>query len=282
MILIDGKKVAAELRVELKKEVSELKTKYNKVPGLTVILIGDMAPSQIYVRMKEKAANEVGLKSEVIRYPGTVEEKTVLDKVEELNKDESVSGILVQLPLPKHIDKQKVIESILPSKDVDGFHPMNVGNLSSGYESSVPCTPLGCYLLIKKIEPNLSGKKAVVVGRSNLNGKPMTQLLLKENCTVTITHSKTKDLKAECLEADIIIAAVGMPELVKGDWVKKDAIVIDVGINKTDKGIVGDVAFDEVSKVAKALTPVPGGVGPMTIACLLKNTVECFKRSQKI
>ena len=282
MILIDGKKVAAELRVELKQEVSELKTKYNKVPGLTVILIGDMAPSQIYVRMKEKAANEVGLKSEVIRYPGTIEEKTVLDKIEELNKDESVSGILVQLPLPKHIDKQKVIESILPSKDVDGFHPMNVGNLSSGYESSVPCTPLGCYLLIKKIEPNLSGKKAVVVGRSNLNGKPMTQLLLKENCTVTITHSKTKDLKAECLEADIIVAAVGIPELVKGDWVKKDAIVIDVGINKTDKGIVGDVAFDEVSKVAKALTPVPGGVGPMTIACLLKNTVECFKRLQKI
>ena len=280
MILIDGKKVAAELRVELKQEVSELKAKYNKVPGLTVILIGDMAPSQIYVRMKEKAANEVGLKSEVIRYPEAVEEKTVLDKVEELNKDESVSGILVQLPLPKHINKQKVIESILPSKDVDGFHPMNVGNLSSGYESSVPCTPLGCYLLIKKIEPNLSGKKAVVVGRSNLNGKPMTQLLLKENCTVTITHSKTKDLKAECLEADIIIAAVGMPELVKGDWVKKDAIVIDVGINKTDKGIVGDVAFDEVSKVAKALTPVPGGVGPMTIACLLKNTVECFKRSR--
>jgi len=280
MILIDGKKVAAELRVELKQEVLELKKKHNKVPGLTVILIGDMAPSQIYVRMKEKAANEVGLKSEVIRYPGTIEEKTVLDKIEELNKDESVSGILVQLPLPKHIDKQKVIESILPSKDVDGFHPMNVGNLSSGYESSVPCTPLGCYLLIKKIEPNLSGKKAVMVGRSNLNGKPMTQLLLKENCTVTITHSKTKDLKAECLEADIIVAAVGMPELVKGDWVKKDAIVIDVGINKTDKGIVGDVAFDEVSKVAKALTPVPGGVGPMTIACLLKNTIECFKRSQ--
>ena len=282
MILIDGKKVAAELRVELKQEVSELKAKYNKVPGLTVILIGDMAPSQIYVRMKEKAANEVGLKSEVIRYPEAVEEKTVLDKIDELNKDESVSGILVQLPLPKHIDKQKVIESILPSKDVDGFHPVNVGNLSSGYDSTVPCTPLGCYLLIKKFEKNLSGKKAVVVGRSNLNGKPMTQLLLKENCTVTITHSITKDLKAECLEADIIVAAVGIPELVKGDWVKKDAIVIDVGINKTDKGIVGDVAFDEVSKVAKALTPVPGGVGPMTIACLLKNTVECFKRSQKI
>ena len=281
MILIDGKKIALELREELKEEVSKLKLKYNKVPGLTVILIGDMAPSQIYVRMKEKAANEVGLKSEVIRYPGEVEEKKVLDKIDELNKDESVSGILVQLPLPKHIDKQKVIEAILPIKDVDGFHPINVGNLSSGYDSSIPCTPLGCYLLIKKIEPNLSGKKAVVVGRSNLNGKPMTQLLLKENCTVTITHSKTKDLKAECLKGDIVVAAVGIPELVKGDWVKKDAIVIDVGINKTEKGIVGDVAFDEVSKVAKALTPVPGGVGPMTIACLLKNTIECFKRSQK-
>ena len=280
MILIDGKKIAADLREELRQEVVELKSKHNKIPGLTVILIGDMAPSQIYVRMKEKAANEVGLKSEVIRYPEAVEEKTVLDKIEELNKDESISGILVQLPLPKHIDKQKVIETILPSKDVDGFHPMNVGNLSSGYESSVPCTPLGCYLMIKKIEPNLSGKKAVMIGRSNLNGKPMAQLLLKENCTVTITHSRTKDLKAECLEADIIVAAVGIPELVKADWVKKDAIVIDVGINKTDKGIVGDVAFEEVSKVASALTPVPGGVGPMTIACLLKNTIECFKRTQ--
>ncbi len=235
MILIDGKKAAAELREELKQEVAELKNKYNKVPGLTVILIGDLTPSQIYVRNKEKSAKEVGLKSDVIKYPDSVEEKVILDKINDLNKDKSVSGILVQLPLPKHIDKQKIIEAIHPSKDVDGFHPMNVGNLSSGYESSVPCTPLGCYLLIKKIEPNLS---------------------------------------------DIIIAAVGIPELVKGDWVKKDTIVIDVGINKTDKGIVGDVAFDEVSKNAKALTPVPGGVGPMTIACLLKNTVECFKRSQ--
>jgi methylenetetrahydrofolate dehydrogenase (NADP+)/methenyltetrahydrofolate cyclohydrolase len=280
MILIDGKKAAAELRDELKKEVSSLKDKYNKVPGLTVILIGDLTPSQIYVRNKEKSANEVGLKSEVIKYPDSVEEKTVLDKIQELNEDETVSGILVQLPLPKHINKQKVIETIDPSKDVDGFHPMNVGNLSSGYESSVPCTPLGCYLLIKKIEPNLNGKKAVIVGRSNLNGKPMTQLLLKENCTVTITHSKTKDLKEECLEADIIVAAVGIPELIKGDWVREGTIVIDVGINKIEKGIVGDVNFDEVSKVAKALTPVPGGVGPMTIACLLKNTIDCFKRSQ--
>ena len=281
MILIDGKKIAADLREELKKEVLALKDKHNKVPGLTVILIGDLAPSQIYVRNKEKSANEVGLKSEVIRYPDSVEEIEVLKKIDELNNDDSVSGILVQLPLPKHIDKKKVIEAIMPEKDVDGFHPMNVGNLSSGYESSIPCTPLGCYLLIKKIEPNLNGKKAVIVGRSNLNGKPMTQLLLKENCTVTITHSKTKDLKGECLKGDIIVAAVGIPELVKGDWVKKDAIVIDVGINKTENGLVGDVAFDEVSKVAKALTPVPGGVGPMTIACLLKNTIECFKRNLK-
>ena len=280
MTLIDGKKAASELREELKQEVVKLKTKHNKVPGLTVILIGDLTPSQIYVRNKEKSANEVGLKSDIIRYPDSVDEKTVLEKISELNKDETVSGILVQLPLPKHIDKQKVIEAIDPSKDVDGFHPMNVGNLSSGYESSIPCTPLGCYLLIKKIEPNLNGKKAVIVGRSNLNGKPMTQLLLKENCTVTITHSKTKDLKEECLKADIIVAAVGIPELVKGDWVKEGTIVIDVGINKTEKGLVGDVHFEEVSKVAKALTPVPGGVGPMTIACLLKNTIDCFKRSQ--
>ena len=281
MILIDGKKAAAKLREKLKNEVSQLKTKYNKVPGLTVILIGELTPSQIYVRNKEKSANEVGLKSDVIKYPENVEEKTVLKKIEELNNDLSVSGILVQLPLPKHIDKQKVIEAIKPNKDVDGFHPMNVGNLSSGYDSSVPCTPLGCYLLIKQIEPNLNGKKAVIIGRSNLNGKPMMQLLLKENCTVTITHSKTKDLKDECLKGDIIVAAVGIPELVKGDWVKKDAVVIDVGINKTEKGIVGDVSFDEVSKVAKALTPVPGGVGPMTIACLIKNTIECFKRDLK-
>jgi len=278
MILIDGKKVAAELREELKKKVTELKSKYNTVPGLTVILVGEDPPSKIYVKNKEKFAKEIGMNSEVVRYPADLEEKVLLNKIKELNKNEKVSGILVQLPLPKHIDKRKVIETIDHGKDVDGFHPMNVGNLSSGYDSSIPCTPLGCSLLLKKVEKNLSGKHAVVIGRSNLNGKPMTQLLLKENCTVTITHSKTKDLKAECLRADIIIAAVGIPELVKGDWVKKGAIVIDVGINKTEKGIVGDVAFDEVSKIAGALTPVPGGVGPMTIACLLKNTIECFTK----
>ena len=278
MILIDGKKEAASLRLKLKEEVNELKKKFNDVPGLTVILIGELAPSKIYVKNKEKSAKEVGLNSDVIKYPEDVDEKIVLKKIKDLNENKSISGILVQLPLPKHIDKKKIIDSIIPSKDVDGFHPVNVGNLSSGYESSVPCTPLGCYLLLKKVEPNLSGKKAVIIGRSNLNGKPMAQLLLKENCTVTITHSKTKNLKSECLEADIIIAAVGIPKLVKGDWVKKDSIIIDVGINKTDEGIVGDVDFEEVSKKAKALTPVPGGVGPMTIACLIKNTIDCFKR----
>ena len=279
-MIIDGKKVAAELREELKKKVTELKSTYNTVPGLTVILVGEDPPSKIYVRNKEKSANEVGINSEVIKYPENVEEKVLLNKIIELNNNNNVSGILVQLPLPKHIDKRKVIETMNPKKDVDGFHPMNVGNLSSGYDSSIPCTPLGCYLLIKKIEKNLNGKHAVIIGRSNLNGKPMIQLLLKENCTVTITHSKTKDLRAECSRADIIIAAVGRPKLVKGDWVKKGAIVIDVGINKTDSGLVGDVDFDEVSKVAKAITPVPGGVGPMTIACLLNNTVECFKKTQ--
>ena len=278
MILIDGKKEAASLRMKLKDEVIELKKKFNNVPGLTVILIGELTPSQIYVRNKEKSAKEVGLNSDVIRYPNDIDEKTILQKIKDLNEDTSVSGILVQLPLPKHIDKKKVIDSISPNKDVDGFHPMNVGNLSSGYDSSVPCTPLGCYFLLKSIEPNLSGKKVVIIGRSNLNGKPMAQLLLKENCTVTITHSKTINLKSECFAADIIIAAVGIPKLVKGDWVKKDSIIIDVGINKTENGIVGDVDFEQVSKKAKALTPVPGGVGPMTIACLIKNTIDCFKR----
>ncbi len=279
MTIIYGKKTAADLRSNLKNEVDNLKKKFNRVPGLTVILIGEYAPSKIYVRNKEKSAVEIGLKSEIIKYPDTVDEKTVLEKISELNNDENVSGILVQLPLPKHIDNKKIIDAIDPNKDVDGFHPNNVGNLSSGYQSSIPCTPLGCHLLIKKIEPNLNGKKAVVLGRSNLNGKPMTQLLLKENCTVTIAHSKTKNLKEECLKADILVVAVGIPKLVKGDWVKKGSIVIDVGINKTEEGIVGDVDFDEVLKHAKAITPVPGGVGPMTIACLLKNTIECFKRS---
>ena len=179
--------------------------------------------------------------------------------------------------MPAHISKEKIINAIIPSKDVDGFNPINVGNLSSGFNSIVPCTPLGCLLLIKKMETNLSGKHAVIIGRSNLNGKPMAQLLLKENCTVTIVHSKTKNLQNECLKADILVAAVGVPKLVKKNWVKKDAVVIDVGINKVGDKIVGDVSFDELKDDVKAITPVPGGVGPMTIACLLKNTLECFK-----
>ena len=278
-MIIDGKKIAETLRQKLKKEIIEIKSSFKSVPGLTVILIGEDPASKIYVKNKEKFSKEIGINSEVIKYPENIEEKEVLSKIIELNKNKKVSGILVQLPLPKHINKQKVIETILPEKDVDGFHPINVGNLSSGYDSKIPCTPLGCFILLKEVEKNLSGKHAVVIGRSNLNGKPMAQLLLKENCTVTITHSKTKDLKSQCNKADIVIAAVGKPKFVKGDWVKKNAIVIDVGINKTSDGIVGDIDFNEVSKVARAITPVPGGVGPMTIACLLRNTVECFKRA---
>ena len=276
-MIIDGKKEAQILRNEVKTEIESLKSKNNKVPGLTVILIGDFAPSQIYVKNKEKNAKEVGINSEVVKYSKDVSEQEVLKKIKELNNNETVSGILVQLPLPPQINKEKIINSINPLKDVDGFHPINVGNLSSGYNATVPCTPLGCLLLIKKVEPNLSGKHAVIIGRSNLNGKPMAQLLLKENCTVTIVHSKTKDLKIECLKADILVAAVGVPNLVKGDWVKKDAIVIDVGINKVGDKIVGDIDFDNVKDKVRAITPVPGGVGPMTIACLLKNTLECFK-----
>jgi len=276
-MIIDGKKEAQLLRNEVKTEIESLKSKNNKVPGLTVILIGDFAPSQIYVKNKEKNAKEVGINSEVVKYSKDVSEQEVLKKIKELNNNETVSGILVQLPLPPQINKEKIINSINPLKDVDGFHPINVGNLSSGYNATVPCTPLGCLLLIKKVESNLSGKHAVIIGRSNLNGKPMAQLLLKENCTVTIVHSKTKDLKTECLKADILVAAVGVPNLVKSDWVKKDSIVIDVGINKVGDRIIGDVEFETVKEKAKAITPVPGGVGPMTIACLLKNTLECFK-----
>ena len=278
-MIIDGKKIAEELRVELKKKIIEFKATYKSVPGLTVILIGEDPASKIYVKNKQKYAKDIGINSEVIKYSDSVDEKTVLEKISELNKDKKISGILVQLPLPKHINKKKIIDAILPEKDVDGFHPVNVGNLSSGYESKVPCTPLGCILLLREVEKDLKGKHAVIIGRSNLNGKPMAQLLLKENCTVTITHSKTKDLKNECKRADIIVAAVGQPKLVKGDWVKKGAIVIDVGINQTANGLEGDVDFEEVSKVVKAITPVPGGVGPMTIACLLSNTIECFKRA---
>ena len=276
-MILDGKKEAVLLREEIKKEILEIKKKVNKSPSLSVILIGDFAPSQIYVKNKERNCKEVGINSEVIKYPKEVKESEVLKKIEELNNNDNISGILVQLPLPAHISKEKIVNAIKPSKDVDGFHPVNVGNLSSGYKAIVPCTPLGCLLLIKKAENNLAGKHAVIIGRSNLNGKPMAQLLLKEDCTVSIVHSKTKDLKSECQKADILVVAVGVANLVKGDWVKKDSIIIDVGINKVADKIVGDVDFDLVKDKVKAITPVPGGVGPMTIACLLKNTLECFK-----
>ena len=279
-MIIDGKKEAANLREEIKSEILEIKKKINKNPSLTVILIGDFAPSQIYVRNKEKISTEVGITSNVIKYSKEVSEKEVLDKINELNNDENISGILVQLPLPEQISKEKIINAIDPKKDVDGFNPINVGNLASGYKSIVPCTPLGCLLLIKKVEKNLSGKHAVIIGRSNLNGKPMAQLLLKENCTVTVVHSKTNNLQEECLKADILVAAVGVPNLIKKDWVKSSAIVIDVGINKVGDKIVGDVNFEEIKNNIRAITPVPGGVGPMTIACLLKNTLECFKAHQ--
>ena len=276
-MIIDGKKEAEVLREEIKKEIISIKKKTNRVPGLAVILVGDHVPSQIYVKNKEKSSKEVGINSSVIKYSKDVSEEEILKKIKELNNDNSVSGILVQLPLPDQIRKDKIINSIDPSKDVDGFSPINVGNLALGYDGIVPCTPKGCLMLIKKIEQDLSGKHAVIIGRSNLNGKPMAQLLLKENCTITIAHSKTKDLKEKCLKADILVAAVGAANLVKKDWVKDGSIIIDVGINKQGDKIVGDVSFEEVKNKVKAITPVPGGVGPMTIACLLKNTLECFK-----
>jgi methylenetetrahydrofolate dehydrogenase (NADP+)/methenyltetrahydrofolate cyclohydrolase len=283
-VIIDGKKFAQELRNEIKKEIESIKKTSNTTPGLTVVLVGNHTPSEIYVRNKELSAKEVGITSEVIRFESSITEEKLIEVIHGLNKDKKVHGILVQLPLPPHINGSKIIEEIDPKKDVDGFHPVNVGNLSSGKDSLVPCTPLGSYLLIKNVQKNLTGLEALIIGRSNLNGKPMAQLLLKEDCTVTIGHSKTKNLKELCQKADIVVAAVGRANLVKGDWVKEGAIVIDVGINreedKTEKKgykIVGDVEFDSVVKKARAITPVPGGVGPMTIACLLNNTLKAFK-----
>ncbi len=276
-MIIDGNLQSEKLRKKIKDEITKICKSTKDVPKLSVILIGDYLPSQIYVKNKEKKAKEVGIKSEIIKYPETISEKEILDKISNLNQDKDVTGILVQLPLPKQISQKKIIRAIDPKKDVDGFNPLNVGNLASGFEAIVPCTPLGCIKLIKSVEENLKGLHAVIIGRSNLNGKPMAQLLLKENCTVTILHSKSKDLKGECKRADILVAAAGVANLVKSDWVKKDCIVIDVGINKLNNQLVGDVHFSEVKNKVKAITPVPGGVGPMTIACLLSNTLECFK-----
>ena len=285
-MIIDGKKIAENLRETLKKQIQQIPSNQPK-PGLTVILIGEDPASQIYVRNKEKFANEIGINSKVLRFDSSITEEALTKVIHKLNQDREVHGILVQLPLPKHINSKNIINQIEPSKDVDGFHPINVGNLSSGNDALVPCTPYGCYLLLKEVISDFNGLNAVVIGRSNINGKPMTQLLLKENCTVTITHSKTKNLKNICQGADILVASVGIAKLVKQDWVKSDCVVIDVGINRIEengsKKLVGDVDFENVKDKVKAITPVPGGVGPMTISCLLQNTLKAYQKinSQK-
>lgn len=277
--IIDGKAFSAKLLKQIKKQVTELKKKHKITPGLAVVLVGEDPASQVYVRNKAKQTVEVGMNSFEYKLPSTISEEELIAKVTELNKDAAVNGILVQLPLPSHIKEAAVINSIAPQKDVDGFHILNSGLLATGQDSIVPCTPLGCLLLLKETLGNLSGLKAIVIGRSNIVGKPMAALLLKENCTVTIAHSRTRDLEAECRRADIVVVAVGIEEIVRGEWIKPGATVIDVGINRvpTSDGkykLVGDVNFHEVVKVAGNLTPVPGGVGPMTIACLLQNTLQ--------
>ena len=282
-MIIDGKKIAKDLRQNLKNEIQNLKN--NVKPYLVVILIGNNIASKIYVKNKEKSASEVGIKSKVIELEANISEKDLIKKIEYLNLNINVHGILVQLPLPKHIDERKIISKINPIKDVDGFHPVNVGNLSSGNDAMIPCTPLGCYLLLKNTIQNLSGKNVVIIGRSNINGKPMAQLLLKENCTVTVTHSKTKNIEKICKHADIIVVAVGKPKMINKNWVNKNSVVIDVGINRIEengsKKIVGDADFENIKNEVFAITPVPGGVGPMTIACLLKNTLKAFKNQVK-
>lgn len=275
--IIDGAAVAKKLRQDIAAEVAAKKL----TPGLAVVLVGEDPASQVYVRNKSKAAEETGMKSWTHRMPAETTQAQLLGMVAQLNNDPAVHGILVQLPLPKHIDPQAIIAAIDPGKDVDGFHPVSAGRLNLGLPCFVPCTPQGCMILIRSVEKNLAGKKALVLGRSNIVGKPVAQLLLQADCTVTIAHSRTKDLAEECRKADILVAAIGKPNFVQGDWVKPGAIVIDVGINRIDDPanpgktrLVGDVDFAAASTVAGAITPVPGGVGPMTIACLLKNTLQ--------
>ena len=275
--IIDGKAAAAALRAEIGREVAAIKATSGLVPGLHVVLVGEDPASKVYVASKEKLAVEVGMNSVAHRLPAETTEAELLAKLAELNADDSVDGILVQLPLPKHIDTGRIIDAIDPAKDVDGLHPINAGLLAGGKNGLVPCTPLGCMLLLKQTLPALSGLDAVVIGRSELVGRPVAQLLLQADCTVTIAHSRTRDLAAVVKRADIVIAAVGRPRMVKGDWIKPGATVIDVGINRLPDGkLTGDVDFAEAVKVAGAITPVPGGVGPMTIACLLKNTLTAF------
>lgn len=284
-MIIDGKKAAADLRVALANEVLDLKKSKGITPSLTVVLVGEDPASQVYVRNKVKQTVEVGMISNEIRLPTTTSQEDLLSQLSILNNDDSVHGILVQLPLPAHIDENVIIAAINPEKDVDGFHAMNSGRLFNGEEGGlVPCTPQGCVILAKQHMGNdLSGKHAVIIGRSNIVGKPVALLLLQENCTITIAHSRTKNLAEVCQQADILVAAVGIPEFVKAEWVKPGATVIDVGINRiederTGKAkLVGDVDYKAVSSVCGAITPVPGGVGPMTIACLLKNTIEAAK-----
>jgi methylenetetrahydrofolate dehydrogenase (NADP+)/methenyltetrahydrofolate cyclohydrolase len=277
--IIDGKAIAAALRAAVAAEVQRLTRDHGVEPGLAVVLVGENPASAVYVRSKAKQTVEAGMHSFDHRLPETVSENEVLALVGKLNADPAVHGILVQLPLPKQIDSQKVLAAIDPAKDVDGFHPVNAGRLATGLPALTPCTPLGCILLAKSVHRALDGMEAVVVGRSNIVGKPLIQLLLNENATVTVAHSKTRDLPAVTRRADIVFAAVGRPEMVRGDWIRPGATVIDVGINRISgpdgkSKIVGDVAFAEAAKIAGAITPVPGGVGPMTIACLLVNTVR--------
>jgi methylenetetrahydrofolate dehydrogenase (NADP+)/methenyltetrahydrofolate cyclohydrolase len=277
--IIDGKAIAAALRGQIAGEVAKLKASHGLTPGLAVVLVGTDPASEVYVRNKTKAVTEAGMRALDRVLSPDVSELELLALIAELNADPAVNGILVQLPLPKHIDAQKVIHAIAADKDVDGFHPLNVGRHASGSPGLVPCTPLGCIILAKSVLGSLEGLEAVVIGRSNIVGKPVAQLLLAENCTVTIAHSRTRDLPAVCRRADILIAAIGKPEFVRGDWIKPGATVIDVGINRVageggKSRIVGDVAYAEACAVAGSITPVPGGVGPMTIACLLLNTLR--------
>ncbi|MFC5069636.1 bifunctional methylenetetrahydrofolate dehydrogenase/methenyltetrahydrofolate cyclohydrolase FolD [Flaviflagellibacter deserti] len=277
--VIDGKAIAETLRARIAIEAAKLIKDHGVTPGLTVVIVGDDPASQVYVRSKVKQTAEAGLNSTEHKLPADTSEADLLALIAKLNADPSVHGILVQLPLPKQIDAERVIQAIDPAKDVDGFHPINVGRLNAGLDSLVPCTPQGCVLLAKTIHPDLTGMNAVVLGRSNIVGKPVAALLIQESATVTIAHSKTRDLKQVCRAADLLVVAVGRPEMVKGDWIKPGATVIDVGINRVPGAegktrLVGDVDYAEAAEVAGAITPVPGGVGPMTIACLLANTLK--------
>jgi methylenetetrahydrofolate dehydrogenase (NADP+)/methenyltetrahydrofolate cyclohydrolase len=280
--LIKGPEVAAAIREEIVAELVGLKEKTGTVPGLAVILLGEDPASKAYVGNKEKTSKQLGFYSEVHRLPAETSQEELLALIDRLNCDDRINGILVQLPLPDHIEEKAVIDAIAVEKDVDGFHPINVGNLMIGEESYIPCTPHGCLKMLEFINYDLKGKNAVVVGRSNIVGKPVAILLLQQHATVTICHSRTRDLPAVCREADVLIVAVGRPEMITGEMIKPGAVVIDVGINRVGEKLVGDVHFDSAAAVASYITPVPGGVGPMTITMLMLNTLESFKRKHNL